>query len=134
MVGRFLDRPVTFLLGLELSFLPDVDRAAGADSVVPPRFHRRHAIGARCMTPAHISFEAEETHDEPIRLTIQSQAADDAPTFTSSSGYVSARPRNATPVSWSPPAWITAGAYPGPVTPSLARAALIRRQPTSRPR
>jgi hypothetical protein len=70
---------------------------------------------------ATIQFMVDETNSGATSLTIQAEAADNASTFTSSSGNVSSRVRTAASVGWSPPPWNTVGAEgPDQQTPNLA--------------
>ncbi len=57
------------------------------------------------ITNAYIQFQTDETGSEPTSLTIQAEAIDNAPTFTTVKFNVSSRPRTAASVTWSPPAW-----------------------------
>ncbi len=69
---------------------------------------------------AWIQFTSDESQSGTIALTIEGQAADNPPTFTSSSGNVSARPRTAQSATWSPASWGSGdGAGSNQKTPSL---------------
>jgi hypothetical protein len=57
------------------------------------------------ITDAYAQFQADESHSGPTTLTIQGQAADNAPVFVNSSGNISSRPRTAASASWSPGPW-----------------------------
>jgi parallel beta helix pectate lyase-like protein/K319-like protein len=61
------------------------------------------------ITSAYIQFEADETQSEVTNLTLKGQAADNAATFTTVSGNVSARPRTTAAASWSPVPWTLVG-------------------------
>lgn len=65
--------------------------------------------GARIRS-ASVQFQVDETSSEATTLTIQGQATDDAPTFTTASANVSSRARTAASTLWTPPAWSTVGA------------------------
>jgi chitodextrinase len=69
---------------------------------------------------AYVQFQADETHNQPTTLTIQGQASDHAPSFTSAKWNISSRPRTTAAVPWQPPAWSVAGeAGPAQRTPNL---------------
>jgi len=73
------------------------------------------------ITSAHVQFKVDEVQSEVTSLTIQAQAADNAPTFTSATGNVSLRARTAAAVPWSPSAWTAVGQVgPDQRTPDLS--------------
>jgi chitodextrinase len=72
-----------------------------ADLALPPR--------ARIVS-AHVQFAVDETGSGASALTLRAQDADDAAPFTTARGSVSARPRSAAAVAWSPAAWTALGA------------------------
>jgi PKD repeat protein len=57
------------------------------------------------ITAAYVQFSAKEAQSEVTNLSIQGQAADNPPTFASTTGNVSSRPRTSASVTWSPVAW-----------------------------
>ncbi len=59
---------------------------------------------------AYIQFEVDEASSASAALTIQAQAADNAPTFATATGNLSARARTAASAPWAPAAWATVGA------------------------
>ena len=61
------------------------------------------------IATAYVQFQAKETQGEATTLVIQGQAADQAATFASTSGNISARPRTSAQVTWTPPAWTSVG-------------------------
>ena len=70
---------------------------------------------------ASIQFQVDEANSTATSLTIQGQAADNPPTFSTSSGNVSGRSRTASAVSWTPTGWTTVGAAgPDQQTPNIA--------------
>jgi hypothetical protein len=75
--------------------------------------------GATIRT-AYIQFQADETQSEATSLTIEGQATDNPPAFSTSKFNVSSRPRTSA-VTWSPvPAWTNVGdAGPAQRTPAL---------------
>ncbi len=74
------------------------------------------------ITAAYVQFVADESHSEATNLTIQGQAVDNAATFASTSGNLSAttRPRTTAVVAWSPAAWTAGQVGFGQRTPDLA--------------
>ncbi len=73
------------------------------------------------ISSASIQFQVDEANATTTSLTIQGQAADNPPTFSSSSGNISGRARTANAVSWSPQPWTTVGAAgPDQQTPNIA--------------
>ena len=70
---------------------------------------------------ATIQFKVDETTSTATSLTIQGEATNNAPTFTSSSGNISSRARTSASVAWSPAPWPTTGATgPDQQTPNFA--------------
>jgi len=70
---------------------------------------------------AWVQFETDEATTTAVTVTFQAQAADNAPTFTTATGNLSARPRELASVPWSPAVWTTVGvAGPEQRTPNLA--------------
>lgn len=61
-------------------------------------------VGAT-ITEAWIQFAASGSTSTATSIQVRAIAADDTPTFTTSSTTVSSRPRTAAQVAWSPPAW-----------------------------
>jgi hypothetical protein len=77
-------------------------------------------VGATIVN-AYIQFQTDETQSVATSLTIQGEDADNAGSFLRLTGNISSRPRTAAAVSWSPPAWTTAGeAGPDQRTPNIA--------------
>jgi hypothetical protein len=62
------------------------------------------------ITSAYVQFKVDEATSGAVSLTIQGQAADNAPTFTSTTRDVSSRTRTTAAANWSPPDWPTVGA------------------------
>jgi hypothetical protein len=85
--------------------------ADGSDvQTVGMRFNGLTIPPSSTITSAYIQFKVDETNSGATSLTLQGQAADHAPVFTSASGSISARSRTNASVAWSPPAWPTVGA------------------------
>jgi hypothetical protein len=70
---------------------------------------------------AYIQFRAARATSETTFLMIQGEAADNAATFTTSEGDISARPRTSAFVAWSPEVWLVKDVT-GPIqrTPDIA--------------
>ncbi len=80
---------------------------------------------------AYVQFKVDETSSELTALTLQGQAADSAPTFTTASFNVSSRPRTLAAAAWSPVTWTTVGQVgPNQQTPDLSA---VIREIVSRP-
>lgn len=62
------------------------------------------------ITNAYVQFTVDETDSRTTNLTFRGQDADDAASFSSSSGNISSRPTTSASVAWSPPAWNSVGA------------------------
>jgi len=93
----------------------------GSNQVVGLRFTGLAIPRAATIQEAWVQFTVDEAQSEVTQLTIQGQAADNAPTFASSSTNVSGRVRTSASVSWSPAAWNTVGdAGADQRTPNLA--------------
>jgi len=75
--------------------------------------------GATIKT-AYLQFKVDETNSEATSLTIQGQAIDTAPTFTTATRNISLRPKTTAAVPWTPLAWTTLDeAGPAQRTPDL---------------
>jgi hypothetical protein len=93
----------------------------GAVQTIGIRFTGIDVPQGASISAAWIQFEADEAQSEVTSLTIQGQAADNAPTFTTASFNVSSRPRTSALVAWFPMAWSAAGAAgPDQRTPDLS--------------
>ncbi len=76
--------------------------------------------GATIVT-AYVQFKVDEVNSEATSLTIQGHKVAQAPTFTTTSGNISSRPRTLAAVLWSPVPWTTAGVTgPDQRTPEIA--------------
>ena len=93
----------------------------GSAQTVGLRFVKVAVPRGATVTSAYVQFKTDERTTVSTALTIRAQAADNAPTFLSTSKNVSSRPRTAASVAWSPPAWKKVGeAGLGQRTPNLA--------------
>lgn len=72
------------------------------------------------IVSARIQFKVDETGSDPAAYDIRGEASDNAPTYLSVAGNISARPGTTTTVPWSPPAWTVIGdTGPAQSTPDL---------------
>ncbi len=80
----------------------------GTSQIVGMRFNNINIPQGATITNAFIQFETDEVGTDATNLTFWGQAADNAATFTSSSGNISGRTKTAASVAWnSVPAWNT---------------------------
>jgi hypothetical protein len=92
----------------------------GSNQVVGLRFPGLTIPRGAGIATAWVQFEADEAQSEATSLMLRGQAADDAATFASAGGNLSARPRTAASVPWAPPAWaVVSEAAAGQRTPEL---------------
>jgi hypothetical protein len=93
---------------------------AGGNQAVGLRFNGLSIPQGATILNAYVQFKVDETPSGPTALTIQGQAADNAPTFVSASGNISSRPRTTATVAWSPAPWPAVGAAgPDQRTPDI---------------
>jgi len=93
----------------------------GSNQKVGLRFTGVDIPSGATILNASIQFVVDETSSGTTSLTIQAQAVDDAPAFTSSSNDISSRPRTSASVPWIPVSWNTEDeAGPDQRTPDLA--------------
>ncbi|MBM7520157.1 PKD domain-containing protein [Nocardioides nitrophenolicus] len=71
------------------------------------------------ITEAWIQFAASGSTSGTTTMQVRGIAADDTPTFTTSSTTVSSRPRTTAQVGWSPPAWTSGQRGAAQRTPDL---------------
>ncbi|HSF14766.1 MAG TPA: Ig-like domain-containing protein, partial [Vicinamibacteria bacterium] len=92
-----------------------------SDQTVGMRFNGVSIPKSAVITSAFVQFQVDQATSEVTSLTIRGQAADNAATFSSTSGNISSRPPTTAAVSWSPPAWTSADlAGPDQRTPNIA--------------
>src|SRR5439155_6152890 len=72
------------------------------------------------ITAAYVQFTAKTTDSGTLALTINGEADDNAPTFTTASNGVSTRPRTTASVAWAPNAWTSGQAGADQRTPDLS--------------
>lgn len=93
----------------------------GSNQTVGMRFNGVSIPKGASITNATIQFTVDEANTEATSLTIRGQAIDNAPTFSSTSGNISARTKTTASVAWTPPSWTTIGqAGADQRTPDLA--------------
>ena len=79
---------------------------AGTNQLVGMRFNNISIPRSASIINAYVEFEVDETSSDPASVTIQGQAADNAPSFTNSTGNISGRVRTTAQVPWNNiPAW-----------------------------
>lgn len=89
--------------------------------VVGLRFPGLAIPAGATVTNAYVQFQVDEVSTGAASLTIRAEAADNAPTYQTTSGNVTSRATTAASVAWSPPDWTTTGqAAAGQRTPNLA--------------
>ncbi len=102
----------------ELNFTNTVDlestdlelvQDTGFSQTVGMRFANISVPNGATVTSAWIQFKADETNAGGINLTIQGEAADDAPTFVDVSSNISSRALTTASVTWSPGPWNSVG-------------------------
>ena len=94
----------------------------GSDQMVGIRFSGVDIPQGATIVNAYVQFQVDERHSGSTALTIEGEAIDDAPTFTSSSGNISSRVRTSANVAWSPLPWTTMGAAgPDQRTPDISQ-------------
>ncbi|HZN38533.1 MAG TPA: hypothetical protein VFD82_06995 [Planctomycetota bacterium] len=99
--------------------------------VVGLRFQNLTVPPGSFITSAYVQFTTDEITSTATQLTIAGQASDNAPTFVSTAGNISSRPRTTATVAWAPASWTIANeADSNQRTPSLAG---IVQQITNRP-
>ncbi|MBN1670747.1 MAG: CotH kinase family protein [Kiritimatiellae bacterium] len=82
----------------------------GGDQAVGMRFASVAIPPGAAIQSAYVQFKVDELNSGTATLAIRGQASDDAAAFTTATGDITARPKTAAAVSWSPPAWTTVGA------------------------
>lgn len=86
----------------------NIPQAGTTSQTIGIRFDNLAVPVGATLTEAWIQFAASGSNSAAASVQVRGIAADDTPTFTTSSTTVSSRPRTTAQVAWSPPAW-TAG-------------------------
>ena len=81
----------------------------GSDQTVGIRYVGVDIPQGANIVNAYLQFQVDEGESEATALTIEGEAIDDAPTFTSSIGDISSRVRTYANEAWSPLPWTTLG-------------------------
>lgn len=116
---QYVDGNSAGLVDLNSSDLEMVFEAA--TQTVGMRFNAVSIPPGATITQAYIQFTTDETGSAGATLQVWGQASDNAPTFTSAAGNISARPKTSASVVWNPPPWTTIGAAgPEQRTPDIA--------------
>jgi uncharacterized protein YjiK len=105
-----------YLTGADLELAVDGSRA----QAVGLRFADVGLPAGAVVSNAYVQFTVDEVTTGDANLTVQGQAADSPPTFTSTAGDVSSRPRTTAAVPWAPEPWSNKGSRgPDQRTPNL---------------
>ena len=98
-----------------------VDEGSNIDQIVGMRFNGVGIPQGAAILNAYLQFQVDEKDSGSVLLDIRGQNADNATTFTSSTGNISSRPTTGNVVSWAPPPWTSTGeAGPDQRTPDLS--------------
>jgi hypothetical protein len=90
--------------------------------VVGMRFAGLQVPAGATVTNAYVQFRTDESSTGAADLTVRAEAADNTPTYRSTSGNVTSRETTAASVAWSPPSWSTVGEAGGAQrTPDLSK-------------
>ena len=93
----------------------------GGNQTVGMRFNGVTIPQGATINSASLQFQVDEVSTNATSLTIQGEATDNAATFSTASGSISARPKTSGAIAWSPPPWATIGdAGPDQQTPNIA--------------
>jgi K319-like protein/carbohydrate binding protein with CBM4/9 domain len=97
-------------VNLGSSDLELVNDGSRGNQTVGVRFTGVQVPHGATITKAYVQFQADRATTAAAALPVQGQAADNATRFTRTSGSISARPRTAASVAWTPAPWPTGGA------------------------
>lgn len=104
----------------DLEMVNSTEGGVTGDQTVGLRFRGVPVEQGATITNAYLQFQADESQSGATTLTIQGQAADNAPVFVNASFNISSRPRTSASASWSPPAWTAGQAGPAQRTGNIA--------------
>ncbi|HJS59092.1 MAG TPA: hypothetical protein VKA01_13405, partial [Vicinamibacteria bacterium] len=104
----------------DLEMVNSTEGGVTGDQTVGLRFRGLPVEQGSTITNAYVQFQADETQSGATTLTIQGQAADNAPVFVNANFNISSRPRTSASASWSPAAWIVGQAGPAQRTGNIA--------------
>ncbi len=92
----------------------------GVNQQVGVRFLDVAIPGGATITAAWVQFTTDSSRSEATSLTLAGDLTQQSPSFTTTPGNISSRPRTAASVAWVPVPWLVAGeAGPNQRTPSL---------------
>jgi PKD repeat protein len=97
----------------------NIPNAGTTSQTIGIRFARLAVPPGATITEAWIQFAATGSTSTAASIQVRAVAADDTPTFTTSSTTVSSRPQTSTSVAWSPPAWTSGQRGAAQRTPDL---------------
>jgi serine protease AprX len=108
-----------YLTSSDLEFMQDLDAPSSGMQTIGLRFNGIGLPQGATITNAYLRFRAiapdeGNSNTNPANLTIQGQAADNAPAFTSAANNLSSRPRTTASVQWLPSAWSAGATYDSP--------------------
>jgi hypothetical protein len=104
----------------DLELVNSTEGGVTGNQTVGLRFRGVAVEPGSTITNAYVQFQADESQSGATTLTIQGQAADNAPVFVNAAFNISSRPRTSASASWSPAAWTVGQAGPAQRTGSIA--------------
>jgi secreted PhoX family phosphatase len=81
------------------------DNLAAGNQTVGLRFANLNIPAQAVITKAYVQFTVDETQNTAGSLTIEGQASDNAPAFSTNAYNLSSRARTTAKTAWAPPAW-----------------------------
>lgn len=97
----------------------NIPRAGTTSQTIGIRFDGLGVPENATITEAWIQFRSNGSNSAATSVQVRGIAADDTPTFTTSSTTVSSRPRTSAEVTWAPPAWSSGQSGAAQRTPDL---------------
>ncbi len=104
----------------DLELVNSTEGGVTGNQTVGLRFRGVPVEQGATITNAYVQFQADESQSGATTLTIQGQAADNAPVFVNAAFNISSRPRTSASASWSPAAWTVGQAGPAQRTGNIA--------------
>jgi sugar lactone lactonase YvrE len=111
---------VVALGSTDLELVNNNEGGVTGNQTVGLRFRGVPVQRGAAITNAYVQFRADESHSGATTLTIQGQAVDNAPAFTTAAGNISSRPRTNASATWAPGPWTTGDAGPAQRTSNIA--------------
>jgi hypothetical protein len=90
----------------KLDMMLDVGTTTNTNAMIGMRFLGLGIPSGTTITNAYLQFTAAQVQTGPITLTMQAQAADDAPALTSTKRSLTSRTRTAAAVTWNVTSWV----------------------------